>query len=343
MKILLFADLHMCPRSSIVNKWGTIYPQRLENCIQTMNWVERTAEELDCNMVVGLGDFFDRPDLNSETITALMDISWAKIPHTFIVGNHDASTSSLEFNAVNCLKMAGCQVLTKATVIEAGNSELCFLPYVTESERQSLDTYFGAMTNKKRILFAHTDISGIQMGPVVSKTGFPLEELEAGCSLCFNGHLHNGHQVSSKVINLGNLTGRDFGEDAFRYEHRIAILDTDSLEIQYIENPYALNFYKVNLESEDDIEILANLKANAVVSVGCPSSILTDTRNFIDSLGKRLLETRVTTIFTGADTGTSEAPALDLSVDHLARFIECCRNNIDNTPILEAELNEICK
>ena len=33
----------------------------------------------------------------------------------------------------------------------------------------------------------------------------------------------------------------------------------------------------------------------------------------------------------------------DLTVDHLARFVECCKNNIDNSAILEEELAEICK
>lgn len=342
MKILLFADLHMCPRSSIVNKWGTKYSQRLENCIQTMNWVEQTAQQLNCDHIFGLGDFFDRPDLTSETITALQEIKWSTIPHTFIVGNHDASVSSLEFNAVNCLKTANCRVLTQATTINAGNADICLLPYVTDSERQPIEAYFGPMTARPRILLTHTDISGIQMGPVVSKTGFPIEELENGCTICFNGHLHNEHQVAQNIINLGNLTGRDFGEDAFKYRHQIAILDTDTLEVQYIENPHAFNFYKINLETPLELVYLNSLKPNAVVSLVCPGQMLAEARAYIESLGKKLVETRITTVYNGS-TETSVSPTLDLSVDHLARFIECCHNNIDNTPILEAELAEICK
>ena len=75
MRMLIFADLHMCPQASIINKWGTKYPKRLENCIETVNWLERKAEEYNCDYFISLGDFFDKPDLSSETITACNDIS----------------------------------------------------------------------------------------------------------------------------------------------------------------------------------------------------------------------------------------------------------------------------
>jgi hypothetical protein len=39
----------------------------------------------------------------------------------------------------------------------------------------------------------------------------------------------------------------------------------------------------------------------------------------------------------------AESTELDLSVDHLARFIECCKATIENSTILEEELSEICK
>ena len=38
-----------------------------------------------------------------------------------------------------------------------------------------------------------------------------------------------------------------------------------------------------------------------------------------------------------------ETTELDLTVDHLTRFIECCKANIENSSVLEEELSEICK
>jgi hypothetical protein len=44
--------------------------------------------------------------------------------------------------------------------------------------------------------------------------------------------------------------------------------------------------------------------------------------------------------YSSEDTETTE---LDLSVDHLTRFIECCKASIENSQLLDEELSEICK
>lgn len=341
MKILLFADLHMCPQASIINKWGTKYPKRLENCIQAINWLERKAEELGCAYIISLGDFFDKPDLTSETITACQDIQWSWTQHYHLVGNHDASNSSLIFNSVNCLSNDNHNVITEPATLMLEDCDICFLPYITECDRKPLTEYFEtSFDNRPRIIISHNDISGIQMGPVVSKTGFSIEEIEANCDLFINGHLHNGQALTTKVINLGNLTGKDFGEDAFRYSHCVAVLDTSTMTIEYIENPYAYNFYKVDINTAKDLTILESLKSNAVVSVKCAQSLIEDTRKAIEA-STNIIESRVILV-RQYDTNT-ETTELELTVDHLTRFIECCKANIENSTILEEELGEICK
>lgn len=341
MKILLFADLHMCPRASIMNKWGTKYPSRLENCIESLNWLERKAEELGCTYIVNLGDFFDKPDLTSETITACNDIQWADIMHYHLVGNHDASNSSLTFNSVNSLKRDYHIVVDNPQILKAGDFEICFLPYVTECDRKPLNEYFPQWDmSKPRVILSHNDISGIQLGPVVSKTGFNIDEIEANCLTFINGHMHNGQAITQKIINLGNLTGKDFGEDAAKHSHNIAILDTDNMSLTYIENPYAYNFYKIQIDTEADLNQLDYLKYNAVVSLKCEQALIEKAKQKISNLNN-IIESRV--ILTKHYEETSENTELDLTVDHLARFIECCKATIENSTLLDEELSEICK
>lgn len=347
MKILLFTDLHMCPRASIINKWGTKYPSRLENCIESLNWLERLAEEYQCNYIINLGDFFDKPDLTSETITACNEIKWSDIMHYSIVGNHDASTSSLLFNSVNNFLNDRHKIITEPNIVFLDDCDIFFLPYVTECDRKPLEQYFldknnkPINTSKPRVILSHNDISGIQMGPVVSKTGFTIEEIEANCDLFINGHLHNGQALTSKVINLGNLTGKDFGEDASKYSHNAAILDTATLELTFIENPHAYNFYKVQIESEQDLQLLNNLKPQAIVSIKCDSTLIEKAKQCLEQLKDQILESRL--IIVKKYEETDEVSNLDLSVDHIARFIECCKVNIENTSLLEEELAEVCK
>lgn len=345
MKILFFADLHMCPRASIVNKWGTDYTVRLENCIASMNWLERTAESLNCDYIINLGDFFDKPDLTSETITACKDIKWSNIIHYSLVGNHDASTSSLLFNSINSLLNERHTVITEPQVLLLDDCTICFLPYITECDRKPLEEYFpkAKELNKPIIIVSHNDICGIQLGPVISKTGFSIEEIENNCNLFINGHLHNGQKITEKIINLGNLTGKDFGENASQYEHKIAILDTSTMELTFIENPFALNFYKIQIETKKDIQLLKTLKPNAVLSLKCKASLAEQVKSQISKLKDRVLDYRLILI---KDLETSEADnnlELDFTVDHLARFVECCKATIDNSNLLEEELAEICK
>lgn len=343
MKILLFTDLHMCPRASIINKWGTKYPSRLENCITSVNWLERKAEELDCDYIINLGDFFDKPDLSSDTITACNDIKWSNKMHYSLVGNHDASASNLFFNSVNSLLSTNHAIITEPDTLLLEDCTICFLPYVTECDRRPLNEYFSSIdTNKPKVILSHNDISGIQLGPVVSKTGFSIEEIAANCDLFINGHLHNGQAISTKIINLGNLTGKDFGEDAFKHRHTIAILDTKTLQLTFIENPYAYNFYKIQIDSEQDIAILDELKHNAVVSIKCNNSLVDLTKQHLMMLEDRIVESRIILVKKYEDT-VDTSSELDFSVDHLAKFIECCKLNIEHTALLEEEISQICK
>ena len=344
MKILLFTDLHMCPRASIISKWGDVYPSRLENCIRSVNWLERFAEENKCDYIVNLGDFFDKPDLNSETITACNDIQWSDIMHYSLVGNHDASTSSLTFNSVNSFKKDRHNIISEPMMLPLDDCIICFLPYIVECDRKPLNEYFPILKDydKPVVILSHNDVSGIQLGPVVSRTGFAVEEIEQNCQLFVNGHLHNGQSITPKVINLGNLTGKDFGEDASKHSHNIAILDTKTLGLTFVENPYAYNFYKIQIDTEKDLALLDNLKPQAIVSIKCDSTLIELTKQYLEERKDKILESRLI-IVKKFEESTEDASTIDLSVDHLARFIECCKVNIENTTILDEELSEVCK
>lgn len=347
MKILLFADLHMCPRASIINKWGTKYTTRLENCIDSVNWLERVAEENHCDYIVNLGDFFDKPDLSSETITAVQDIQWSNIMHYHIVGNHDASNSSLIFNSVNSLAAGNHRIITKPELLFLDNCDILFLPYIVECDRKPLDQYIldknGRIidSGKPRVIFSHNDINGLQLGPVMSRTGFTIEEIEANCEYFINGHLHNGQAITNKIINLGNLTGKDFGENSFTHNHNIVILDTDTLNLTYIENPHAFNFYKIQIDTEFDINQLYDLKQKAVMSIKCDNSLADKVKQIVSELSN-VVESRIIITKKYEDVVTDDNN-IDLTVDHLARFIDCCRANIEVSPLLDEELAEICK
>ncbi len=342
MKILCYTDNHFSEKSSIITKYGTKYTTRLENQLQSLNWVETTALQKECDFIICLGDFFDHAQLTDQELTALNDIQWANIPHFFIVGNHESEENDLQYSSTMALTGNWRETISQPTILKQQGVELAFLPYILESNRKPLTEYFTETPENLRILFTHNDILGLQLGPVVSRTGYSIEELESVCHLCLNGHLHNGTQVSSKVINLGNLTGKDFSEDAFRYTHKVIIIDTDAMNVDFIENPYAFNFYKLDILEAQDMSILKELKPNAVVSIKCKDFLVKQVREAIDTI-PNIIESRIIVTKDPAQLGTDDIDISSLCVDQCEKFAECCRAKLDNNDILEMELAEILK
>ena len=71
MKLLVIGDVHWSTYSSIVRGRGPHFSTRLENLIASMQFVEHIADKYKVDEEIFLGDFFDKPDLNAEEISAL--------------------------------------------------------------------------------------------------------------------------------------------------------------------------------------------------------------------------------------------------------------------------------
>ena len=342
MKLLIYTDPHFCEKYSIIDKQGKKYTLRLENQIESINWVENLAEEKGCQYIICAGDFFDKAQLTDQELTALQDIHWAPLcAHYFLVGNHESEENDLHFNSAKALEGKDRFIISEPKLFKEEGFELAFLPYIPESNRKPITEYFPPLTETLRILISHNDLMGIQMGPVVSKSGFEPKELESICTCCINGHLHNGQKITDRVLNLGNLTGKDFGEDAEKYPHRVLIFDTDTMKVEFIENPFAFNFYRLEINEEKDIKKLANLKNNAVLSIKCKDTLIHNLKAELEQLTK-VVASRIITVRDVTSTETT-LNAADLSMDHLAKFYEVCKEKIENTKILEEELAEILK
>lgn len=248
-KICIWGDNHWSQYSSILRKRGDKYSVRLENSIASLDWVENLATSQGCSFVVCTGDFFDAAVLKAEELTALEDIKWNNLPHMFLVGNHEMGRSDLRYSSAHVFRnIHNASVIDKPCLIQLPELDIVLLPYILESDRKPFQEYIKSLNclNNKRIVISHNDIKGIQMGKFESVEGFKIDEIEENCDFFFNGHLHNGSQVTKKIINVGNLTGQNFSEDAFKYDHVAIIFDTLTMQCDVYENPYAFNFYKIS-------------------------------------------------------------------------------------------------
>lgn len=315
-----------------------------------MNWVEELAWNMGCSTIICGGDFFDSSQLNSEEISALRGISWAPLPHIYLTGNHETNVSSLEYSTTDIFNLCPTAVVISKPEyyhVDGTDVEFAFLPYILEKDRQPLNTYFPER-REKRIIFSHNDLKNVQYGAFLSTEGFTIEEIEENCDLFLNGHIHHCCYVTSKIINGGNLTGQNFTEDAYKYDHCVQVIDTDTLKVDFYLNPYAFNFYKLDCTSKSTIEDCINdvflpLKNNSVVTVKVSSHLSSQVRQYLETVSKdRIVEYRLIVepdaeIIVDQNTFSIEA------VDHLKQFENYVMENIGNTNIIREELGNVLR
>jgi hypothetical protein len=159
--------------------------------------------------------------------------------------------------------------------------------------------------------------------------------------LFINGHLHNGQFLNDKetILNLGNLTGQNFGEDANRYKHFACILDTDTKELTFFENPYALNFYKFDMTDSQEDTILNCLNERSVVSLKCRESDLSKYRDLLNSYG--VLANRITIAPDNEGEEEVQAESTLISIDHLALLRSFITEKVEMTKAVKEELSKI--
>ena len=348
MRICIVADPHWSQNSSIVRSRGEVYSARLHNLINSVNWVEGLANLEQCSSIFYIGDFFDSCQLNSEEISALQEVRWMPVSHVFLTGNHETNVGNLQYATTDLFKLCPNSTVInspQAFMLEGTNNlEVCFLPYIMEKDRLTISEYFGK-PQTRRVIFSHNDLKDVSYGPIVSKEGFSVDDIHHNCDLFINGHIHHGMSVTNKIINVGNLTGQNFTEDAYKFEHCVAILDTETLHIDYYANPYAFNFYKIDFSKNNSVKdlqyTLSKLRDNAVITLKVNSAFVSEARAFMESDGKTLVHTYRLIVEPDINVVDELNEVSFEQLDHLEAFKRYVHENIGSNDIIEEELNNV--
>ncbi len=335
MKILVYTDCHWSTTSSIVRERGEVYSLRLENLIKSVNWAEKLSKRVGASLVVCCGDYFDKSTLNSEEISALTEVEWGDVQHIMLVGNHEMWSSNLKLSSVNIFKMLGFFVIDKPHTEITKFGEICYIPY---TENYNLFDHIDKNHRGERLVFSHNDISGIQMGKFVSKKGFNVPDIESCCDLFINGHLHNGEVVSDKIVNIGNLTGQNFGENALIYKHGVIVIDTDTFKYEFIENPFALNFYKMKYET---FSLVKDKIVNGVVTVYCKEDLVGKCKDELEN-NKNIVSFKIVPEREKQEVISSFVEKIRAD-DHLEQFKAYIESEIGLSDVVKQELFEVCR
>jgi len=330
MKIFVVGDVHVSTYSSIVRSRGNIFSTRLEHIIDTLNWCEQGAYINGCDLVVYLGDFFDRQDINSEEMTAISAVCWNNLPHIFLCGNHEIGLNDNTFNSCSVFKMRNFQVISTPTTI----GDFTFIPYMLEHPELS-----DIVKEKTKIIFSHNDISGVSYDAKISSTGFSKGSIQNCCDMFVSGHIHNDF-VAGNIINVGNICGQNFSEDGFLHGHCAYIIDSDTLSVGKLENPHALYFYKLDVTtmSDKDIESIAKyFKNNAVISI----RLFERQSKLVDELLDKVKPVTYKKTVSGEEREQRETVKNDsLTINHIDKLKEFITNMYSDETILN-ELEEI--
>lgn len=345
MKIAIFSDVHWTRKTSIMDRISQKYSENLEHLIDSMNWVNQTAKKNNCAMMICAGDFFSKSTASDEEITAVKEISWNDLPCYFLCGNHESSVADLRYSSLKILDDHDKNhfvISNPLSFVVDETTQIHFLPYVKELNRQNLETYLTDIRpDKKQVIISHNDIAGIQYGGFESKSGFSIDEIEQHCDIFLNGHIHNSEWISKKILNVGSFSGHNFTNNSSEYQYGMWILDTDSTTITFIENPFSYNFYKFDIYSEKDIDKIKSIKNNAVLWIKCLESYTKLVKNLLVELSEKIVNYRVVSI---REVNSIESvEKIDLSTDPVQKFIELSKLKFPNDKILFEELAEICK
>lgn len=343
-KILVYADPHWCRSSSIMRGYDGDTTIRLKNLIQSLQWVEETAKEKSCDVILCLGDFFDRANLDAEEITALKNLKFnPDILHWFLVGNHDSYNIDNSVNVANVFELIdgasgknNITVFSRPTTLNNGSSTLCMLPYTRDTKTFDIESLFGSWDGvMPRYIFSHNDLMGVSYGGFVTDFGIPVQVLSKSCTQCFNGHIHNRGEYDN-VLNVGNLTGLNFSEDGNKYQHIAIVLNTQTGEAEELVNPYAIKFVKIDTTKGNH---RTSIPDNSVVSIVCYSDEVADVKDILAE--KNVVSYRIS----ARERETSVKDNKDISEllkqDHLKAFYNYVTENIGSDYITIEEAQKV--
>ena len=112
------------------------------------------------------------------------------------------------------------------------------------------------------------------------------------------------------------------------------------MSLEFHENPYALNFYK--LEYPKNSKVLQNLKDNSVLMIKCERNSHNNLKEVLDRYSDKIVAVRVLIYDEEINSPINNDVKLE-KVDHIKQFTDFIHDQLGNTDLVNQELMEVCK
>ena len=242
MKIAILNDTHCGIRNS-----SQIFLDNAEDFYKNVFFP--ACEERGITQIVHLGDYYDNRKvvnikaLNHNRKSFLNEMRKRGMVMDIIPGNHD--TYYKNTNDMNSLKellghfMNEVNIIMEPTVMEYGSLKMAMLPWICQD---NYDKSMEFIANcKADWLGGHLELGGFELMRGVENHHGMNHKLFERFELVLTGHFH----VSSRKDNIWYLGSQMefFWSDAHdpKYFH---VVDTETREVEKIQNPYTL-FHKI--------------------------------------------------------------------------------------------------
>lgn len=203
-------------------------------------------DELDVEMVVCLGDFFDAPRLEAKSMNIVLPIlsliESKTYPTYILLGNHEADNT--ESNILEFLSSYNNIIpITNLTEVES----MVFVPYY-----EKLEDLSEIISDK--IVFTHHDIYGSSLASGKTSAFFGANpDCLKSARLVMNGHVHLKSNPSDNIVNAGSLLVSQQGELRIGEFPSYYTLDTRTAEYKSYDNEHSMIYLTIDKNEVDKI------------------------------------------------------------------------------------------
>jgi len=225
-----------------------------------------TIDSNNVKHVLHLGDVFDRRKYaNFLTIRNANEMFFDRIVERniethVIVGNHD--TFYRDTNEINSMRLLYSQskydnlhiYWEKPVIVTIDNLDIMMCPWIcSENQKQSLEAI--SNTNAK-VLMGHFEIMGFEMLKGTLCDHGLEQNLFSKFHCVFSGHFHHPSSYQN-ITYLGAPYEMNWGD--YQGRRGFHLFDTETLELEFIENPYSVHhrflYDDTNMTYEDLLDI----------------------------------------------------------------------------------------
>lgn len=230
MKILIFSDSHIRginPRSRIDNYY--------KSCLEKLEEILLLSKDCDC--IISAGDFLDSPIISNTIIDDILDrIDKNKKDFYVIFGNHELVNYNIEASKATSLAhmIRRSKYVKLLNEIEDKNIYIKGYNCSFEAEYElNNEGLFHTSKKKNTIAILHQFVT---LKPFIKTVAHIVaKDMKSNYDIIWNSHYHTPYDKTinnCRFINLGSC-----GRTSINEQHmpQVAILDTETKEIQIIQ------------------------------------------------------------------------------------------------------------